>query len=98
MTDHLIHGRRTMLITLAPLTLGSPWFPLLLKCQSYFPVDHHNVLNIQIKQAQNSYKSNIQDGTAEVIFDQVKNFSHEVSRKKDSPGMFSDKMAHIISF
>ena len=41
---------------------------------------------IQIKQVQNAYKSNIQDGTAEVIFDQVKNFSHEVSRKKDSPG------------
>jgi len=38
-----------------------------------------------IKQVQNAYKSNIQDGTAEVIFDQVKNFSHEVSRKKDSP-------------
>ena len=43
-------------------------------------------LYIQIKQVQNAYKSNIQDGTAEVIFDQVKNFSHEVSRKKDSPG------------
>ena len=31
-----------------------------------------------------TYKSNITDGTAELVLDHIKNFSIEVSRKKDN--------------